>query len=43
VSGTFVGYGIRRGIVTNLRVRDPIIGILEDLVAIGLAYLIVSR
>jgi uncharacterized membrane protein len=43
VSGTFVGYGVRRGIVTNLGVKDPIIGILEDLVAIGLAYLIVSR
>jgi uncharacterized membrane protein len=42
VSGTFIGYGVRRGIVTNLGVRDPIIGILEDLVAIGLAYLIVS-
>jgi uncharacterized membrane protein len=42
VSGTFVGYGVRRGIVINLRVRDAIVGILEDLVAIGLAYLIVS-
>jgi uncharacterized membrane protein len=43
VIGTFGGYDIRRRLVTGLKVRDLVIAISEDLVAIGLAYLFVSR
>jgi uncharacterized membrane protein len=41
--GTFGGYQIRRRLVSGLRVKDIAIAIPEDLVAIGLAYLLVSR
>jgi uncharacterized membrane protein len=40
--GTFGGYHIRRRLVSGLRVKDIVIAIPEDLVAIGLAYLLVS-
>jgi uncharacterized membrane protein len=43
VIGTFGGYEIRRRLVSGLRVKDAFIAIPEDLVAIGLAYLVVSR
>jgi uncharacterized membrane protein len=43
VIGTFSGFEIRRRLVRGLKVKDAFIAIPEDLVAIGLAYLIVSR
>jgi uncharacterized membrane protein len=42
VIGTFVGYTLRRRLVSGLKVKDLYIAIAEDLVAVGLAYLIVS-
>jgi uncharacterized membrane protein len=41
--GTYGGYHLRKGLVSALNVKDIFIAIPEDLVAIGLAYLIVSR
>jgi uncharacterized membrane protein len=42
VIGAFAGYELRRRLVRGLKVKDVVIAVLEDLVAIGLAYLIVS-
>jgi uncharacterized membrane protein len=42
VIGAFTGYELRRRLVRGLKVKDAVIAILEDLVALGLAYLIVS-
>jgi uncharacterized membrane protein len=42
VIGTYGGYEIRRRLVNGLRVKDIVIAIPEDLVAIGLAYLLVG-
>jgi uncharacterized membrane protein len=39
--GAYAGYYTRRGLVSRLNVRDIFIAIPEDVVAIGLAYLIV--
>lgn len=39
VIGAFVGYEIRRRIVTGAKVKDAVVGVSEDLVAVGLAYL----
>lgn len=41
IIGAFAGYHARRGLVNGLKVRDFFITIPEDIVAIGLAYLIV--
>jgi uncharacterized membrane protein len=43
VVGAFAGYQARVGLVRGLRVRDAAIAIPEDLVAIGIGLLIVSR
>jgi uncharacterized membrane protein len=43
VIGAFAGYEIRRRLVSGLKVEDIAIAIPEDLVAIVLAYLVVSR
>jgi len=40
--GTFGGYHLRRALVSGLKVKDVLIAIPEDLVAIGLAYWLVS-
>jgi len=40
--GAFAGYEARRRLVRGLKVKDAVVAILEDLVAIGLACLIVS-
>jgi uncharacterized membrane protein len=40
--GAFAGYQARRRLVAGLGVKDTVIAVLEDLVTIGLAYLIVS-
>jgi len=42
VIGAFGGYHARKGLVNALKVKDISIAIPEDLVAIGLAYFIVS-
>jgi len=42
VVGAFAGYHARKGLVNALKVKDIFIAIPEDLVAIGLAYFIVS-
>jgi uncharacterized membrane protein len=41
VIGGFAGYHARKGLVQSLKVKDAMIAIPEDLVAIGLAYLLV--
>jgi uncharacterized membrane protein len=41
--GAFAGYELRRRLVAGLNVKDIVIALLEDLVAIGLALFIVSR
>jgi uncharacterized membrane protein len=43
VIGAFGGYEIRRRVVNNLHIKDLFVAICEDLVAIALAYLLVSR
>ena len=43
LAGTFGGYHARRGLVRSLNVRDIVIAIPEDLIAIGLAYFVVTR
>ena len=43
IAGAFGGYHARVGLARNLRVPDLAIAIPEDLVAIGLALLLVSR
>ena len=43
LAGTFGGYHARRGLVRGLKVPDFVIAIPEDLIAVGLAVLIVSR
>jgi uncharacterized membrane protein len=39
--GTYGGYHVRRGLVNGLKVKDILIAIPEDIVAIGLGYWIV--
>lgn len=39
--GAFAGYQARTRLVSGLKVRDIIIAVLEDLLALGLAYSIV--
>jgi len=41
VIGTYLGYYARKSLVASLKVNDILIAIPEDIVAIGLAYLIV--
>jgi uncharacterized membrane protein len=41
--GAFAGYEIRRRLVSNLHIKDVFVAICEDLIAIGLACLLVSR
>ena len=43
VAGAYGGYYTRRGLVRTLKVPDFVIAIPEDIVAIGLAFFIVSR
>lgn len=43
VVGAFAGYNARKRLVSGLKVKDTVIAVLEDLVALGLAYLIVCR
>ena len=41
--GTFGGYQARMRLTRGLKVKDTFIAVLEDLVAIGFAYFLVSR
>jgi uncharacterized membrane protein len=41
--GAFAGYQARRQLVRGLGVKDALIAVPEDLIAIALAYLIVAR
>ena len=43
VVDAFVGYYTRRSLVSDLRVQDILVAISEEVVAIALALLIVSR
>jgi uncharacterized membrane protein len=43
IAGAFGGYQARAGLVRALRVRDVVIAIPEDLIAIGLGLFVVSR
>jgi len=38
VIGAFAGYEVRRRVVSGAKVKDAVVGVTEDLVAIGLAY-----
>ncbi len=40
--GTYGGYHLRKALVSGLKVKDIVIAIPEDLIAIGLAYFVVS-
>jgi uncharacterized membrane protein len=43
VLGAFAGYELRKRLVTGLNVKDIFIALSEDLIAIGLAFFLVSR
>jgi uncharacterized membrane protein len=43
VASAFLGYHVRRSLVTNLHIKDFIVAVCEDLFAIGLALFVVSR
>ena len=43
VAGTFGGYHARRNLVRSLKVPDFVVAMLEDLIALGAAFFIVSR
>ena len=43
VAGAFAGYGLRKRLVTSFNVKDIFIAIPEDLIAIGLAWFLVTR
>ena len=41
--GAFAGYEVRRKLVAALNIKDTFMGLLEDLITIGLAYFFVTR
>ena len=43
VVGAFLGYSVRRRLVTNFRIKDLVVAVCEDVVAVGLALFFVSR
>ena len=43
VIGAFVGYTVRKKIVATLNAKDLVIALLEDLVAVAMAFLLVTR
>jgi uncharacterized membrane protein len=43
VTGTFSGYELRKRLVAGLKIKDIFIAIPEDLIAIGLAWFLVTR
>jgi uncharacterized membrane protein len=43
VAGAFAGYSVRHALVQNLKLRDRVVAVAEDLIAIGCGLLLVSR
>jgi uncharacterized membrane protein len=43
IAGAFAGYEVRRRLVLNLKMRDFPVAVVEDLIAVGFAFLFVSR
>jgi uncharacterized membrane protein len=43
VMGAFVGYAVRKRLVNNVHIKDFVVAVFEDLLAIGFAFLLVSR
>ena len=43
VIGAFLGYDIRRRLVNNLHIKDFVVAVCEDVVAVGRALFLVSR
>jgi uncharacterized membrane protein len=43
VIGAFLGYDIRRRLVNNLHIKDFVVAVCEDVVAVGLALFLISR
>jgi uncharacterized membrane protein len=43
VVGAFAGYQARKQLVSGLKIKDALVALPEDLVAVMLAYLILSR
>ncbi len=43
VIGAFGGYKIRQSLVTTLNIKDIFVALVEDLIAIGVAFFLVSR
>jgi uncharacterized membrane protein len=43
VIGAFVGYAVRKRLVNNLHIKDFVVAVCEDALAVGLALLLVSR
>jgi uncharacterized membrane protein len=42
VIGAFTGYEVRRRVVRGLGAKDAVVALVEDLIAVGLAYAIVT-
>lgn len=43
VMGAFTGYEVRRRLVSSFKIKDFFVALFEDLIALGLAWLFVSR
>lgn len=43
VIGAFLGYSVRRRLVNNFHIKDLVVAVCEDVVAVGLALFLVSR
>ena len=43
VVGAFLGYSVRRRLVNNFHIKDLVVAVCEDVVAVGLALFLVSR
>lgn len=43
VIGAFAGYEVRRRLVNNLHIRDFVVAVCEDLLAVGLGFFLLSR
>ena len=43
IIGAFVGYEVRRKLAAALNIKDAFMGLLEDLITIGLACFFVTR
>src|SRR6476660_3027910 len=43
IVGAFLGYSVRGRLVNNFRIKDLVVAVCEDVVAVGLALFLVSR